>query len=289
MRILLTGSNGMLGSAIYGATLDRGWRCEPLLRNGIDLSSPDNVKAIVSEYDILIHAAANTNVEECEIKPAECYRDNTMLTEILSNAAQCSGVRMVYISSTGVYGNRKDVPYHEFDEVSPTTHHHRAKWLGEQAVLRDHRSLVVRVGWLFGGDPSNKKNFIARRVEEALESKSEIHSNHEQKGCPTFVCDVAERLIYLLENGLSGLFNCVNTGNASRFEYVESILKMVGLNIPVNPVSAKLFARKAQVSNNEMAINLKQEILGLTPMRDWQDALREYIDDRIFPAFHNKL
>jgi dTDP-4-dehydrorhamnose reductase len=287
MRILLTGSSGMLGGAIRSAAINKGWVCEPLIRSAVVFIKPVIVKELIADCDVLIHAAANTNVEECEINPEDCYRDNAMLTEILSNAAHECDIRMVYISSTGVYGNHKDTPYHEYDEVYPTTHHHRAKLFGEVAVLRDCRALVLRVGWLFGGDPANRKNFIARRIEDALGCKTEMLSNNEQKGCPTYANDVAERLLYLLELNQSGLFNCVNSGSSSRFEYVESIIKMAGLNVPVKPVSAGLFLRKAQVSNNEMAINLKQGYLGFPPMRDWREALREYIDDRILPKLYS--
>jgi len=285
MKILLTGATGMLGSAISSSFGAKGWECEPLAHTAVDLSRFDNVKAIVADCDIFIHAAANTNVEECEINPIASYRDNTLLTEILATAAQQCGIRMVYISSTGVYGVHKDTPYHEYDDVHPTTHHHKAKWLGEKTVLRDCRSLVIRTGWLFGGEPGNKKNFVARRVEEALQCNTEMFSNQDQRGCPTFVGDVAERLFYMLQYEFSGLFNCVNSGSASRYEYVESIVKTFGLNTPISPVSCQMFSRKAQVSNNEMAINLKQNLLGMPPMRDWNEALSEYMIEHILPVY----
>ena len=76
-----------------------------------------------------------------------------------------------------------------------------------------------------------------------------------------------------------GIFNCVNSGAASRFDYVQLIMQMAGIPINVLPSQASSFKRKAQVSANESAQNLKLSLSGYTPMRSWQDALAEYINN----------
>ena len=83
---------------------------------------------------------------------------------------------MFIFSSTGIYGHNSEINFFsEFDAVKPPTHHHNSKWLGECAVNQFSKDpLILRAGWLFGGLPKNKKNFVANRIREALNSKKNI-------------------------------------------------------------------------------------------------------------------
>lgn len=275
MRILVTGSHGMLGGALLEAAACRGWGSRTFDRAGMAQSGA--VESALSGVDCLVHAAANTNVEYCEVHPEECYRDNTQLTETLAGAAARARVPMVFVSSTGVYGSHRDTPYDEYDETHPTTHHHRSKLMGEQAVMAVPGNLVVRSGWLFGGDTANPKNFVARRIEEAAKSGGVIRSNDRQRGCPTYCMDLAERILEMIGQRTAGIFNCVNEGHASRLEYVSEIVKLSGLPVSVEPVGADAFQRKAKVSDNEMAVNRKMREAGFAAMRSWQQALADYL------------
>lgn len=281
MRICLTGANGLLGSAIKEACTLRNWTCKIVSRDAVNFRNPQSIEIILEECDVMIHAAANTNVEGCEIDPHSCYRDNTLMTEIIAEAAARRGVQLVYISSTGVYGDAKDQPYHEYDLTRPTTHHHMSKRLGEKATLKFRDSLVIRTGWLFGGSYLNSKNFVARRIEEAALSDGVIYSNSEQRGNPTYIKDLAQYLFRLIEDGQHGIFNCVNKGVASRMEYVAKIVESTGFLVDVRPSTASSFNRLAKVSNNEMAINLKLLQCGYEELPDWKESLTRYISEEL--------
>ncbi len=279
MKILLTGASGLLGSAIERVANFHGWQCNALSRDPLELAAlPDRL----SGFDVLIHAAANTNVEQCEADPDRCYQDNWMLTELLAQKASQAGVRMVFISSTGIYGTAKTTPYKEYDPVAPTTHHHASKYLAEQSVMwQDRKNLVVRTGWLFGGEYANPKNFVARRLDEARNAQAAseclIRSNSEQRGVPCYNLDIAERILLLVEKNNYGVFNCVNNGHASRCEYVKKIIELADIPVRVEPSDAASFKRRARVSNNEMAENWKMAALGLPAMPAWEESLARYI------------
>ncbi len=284
MRILLTGASGLLGTAIVKAAHERGLTCDAMPRPSPALQgvTPASLAQAMQGYDLLIHAAANTNVEQCEIAPDDCYRDNFLLTELFAQAALLAGVKLVFISSTGIYGDAQDTPYREYDIVNPGTHHHRSKRMAEQTVLNlNADSLVLRTGWLFGGPAANPKNFVARRIDEgraAMQGKGYIESNSEQHGVPCFNQDVADRILDLAGAGWSGVFNCVNNGSASRYEYVKAVIELAGLPLEVRPSNAAAFKRKAKVSNNEMAVNWKMESLGWVAMPEWRASLEHYIN-----------
>lgn len=283
MKLLISGASGLLGSALSKQAKDCGYTCIPLNRASVPLSLETSATTMVDSYfdgvDHFIHAAANTNVELCEENPALCYKDNVLFTELLAGAARRRGVGMTFISSTGVYGSHQIKPWAEYDEAHPCTHHHRSKLLGEQRVMAANRSnLVVRTGWLFGGNIYATKNFVAKRINEARESKDAIiFSNHQQYGCPTNVDDLAAQVMLLIKLRAAGVFNVVNAGFASRFEYVKEIVRCAGLAVEVRPVAAGDFKRIAPVSDNEMAVNWRADSLGLPLMRSWQDALADYL------------
>lgn len=278
MKIYLTGSTGLLGQAILEFCELNGILCDQLDRRHIRAKNLPRLCELIESYDVIIHAAANTNVEECEVNPFDCYRDNTLLTEILFSASNKCGLKMVFISSTGVYGNYQDIPYHEYNCVKPTTTHHHSKVLSENIVLRAPSSLVVRTGWIFGGAVENRKNFVARRVEEAKASDGFIYSNADQFGSPTYARDLAEHILKLVCSEQVGVFNCVNEGHASRFEFVSEIIANLGIAVNVLPVDSASFNRCAKVSNNEMAINLKMQQCGFNDMPVWKDSLKLYMN-----------
>lgn len=279
MKLLISGVSGLLGGVLSRQATAQGQECVILDRAQVRRDSVASLRAFFDGVDHFIHAAANTDVERCEANPQECYRDNLLLTAMLADAARYRGVPMTFISSTGVYGSFKKDPYLEYDETHPETHHHKSKLLAEKQVLAANwGNLVVRTGWLFGGDAAAAKNFVAKRILEARAATTGfVSSNQEQRGCPTYVLDLAERLFTLIGKNAQGVFNCVNSGSASRFEYVQTIVSEAGLDIEVRPVAAQGFNRIAPVSNNEMAINWRANEMGLAPMRPWQSALQDYL------------
>lgn len=282
MRIALTGASGILGEALSARAAAVGHEIIPVPREQL-LSGRGCLREIAANSDAVIHAAANTNVEGCELDPAACYRDNLLISEQVADACHQAERKLVFISSTGVYGARQVQPYAEYDIVEPPTHHHRAKYLAEQAVLAfSRRNLVLRTGWLFGGSSLKPKNFVARRLEEAAAAlqagRSELAANPLQRGNPSFTDDVADRLFHALDRDESGVFNTVNVGHASRLDYVQAILDAAGLPLRAVPaIGDSKFKRVARVSPNESALNWRFDALGYAPMPDWNTSLSRYV------------
>ncbi len=280
MKILITGSSGLLGSTLYDYFTNQGEIVERFNRATFSWENhSDNIEKLVN-FDCIVHTAAKTNVEACELDPASCYKDNALFTERLAFAASHTNCKFVYISSTGIYGSGKmKDPYTEADVVNPTTHHHRSKQIAELAVNHYLKNaLILRTGWIFGGKPDNPKNFVARRIEEALASKTkQIFSNIQQIGVPTCATDFAVKLHEMLGKNEAGTFNVINQGCASRYDYVMEIIKIAGLNVKVLPMPSTLFNRVAQVSQNEFAISIKLQQLGYENLPDWQTSLEKYI------------
>ena len=269
----------MLGSSVvesFGNKYDvRGYE-----KKSFNVTDRKCVNEIINgeDPDVIIHTAANTDAEFCERNPEEAYLVNTTGTDNIVNCLleKNNNALMVYISSTGVYGESKNDPYTEYDLVNPTTIHHKSKYSGEQAVFRLNKYLVIRTGWLFGGSINHKKNFVYNRYLEAV-NNDHIYSDFQQKGNPTSINDLCVQIEYLLRKKLYGLFNTVGNGVATRYDYVKEIISCFGLSCIVKKASHDDFQRIAPVSLNESAINHKLKLFEIDLMRPWKKSLLEYI------------
>lgn len=279
-KVLITGSGGLLGSAF--AAVDA-WDEKILCpSSALDITDFEAVKNMLALHnpDIIIHCAAHTDVEKGEIDVDKTRLINVTGTENLVNAALSLPKEPIFcfISSTGVYGQYKSEPYTELDDTVPTTAHHKSKLEAERIVegcIKKH--LVIRTGWLFGGSVEQPKNFVYKRYLEA--SKTDIlRANDMQIGNPTFADDVAKQVVYLLQKECFGLYNCVNVGTASRYEYVKKIVELFGVECVVEAAGEGEFKRVAPVSRNESAVNYKLELAGLNIMPRWEESLALYIE-----------
>ena len=278
-KVLVTGAKGMLGSCIVKHLTSYNVIG---LQSSLDIQNYKKVLEIlkVESPDIIIHTAAFTNVEECEQEKDKAYKINTLGTQNLVNYCINKDILFIYISSTGVYGTQKQSNYTEFDIPQPTTVHHKSKYEGEK-VVQNHlqKFLILRTGWLYGGEKEHQKNFVYKRYLEA-KNKSIIYSDNSQIGNPTYIKEFVQQIKILIEENQYGIFNCVNSAeNISRFDYVSKIIEFFDSNSDVKVAPPKMFNRIAPVSWNESALNYKLNLLGLNTMSKWDLALKNYISE----------
>lgn len=278
IKVLVTGSSGMLGSE-FMSVMQESYLISTLPA-GTDIADNPAVAKALSDAkpNIVIHTAAYTDVDGCEQDPNKCHRINVLGSENIANYCSSNNVKMVYISSTGIYGDSKEVNYSEDDDPVPSTVHHASKLKAEDIIndlLTDY--LILRVGWLYGGSISQKNNFVYRRFLEA-KNKNVIYSSSSQIGNPTYCNDVVKQACLLINNNQTGVFNCVNGAvGVTRYDYVKEIIDQFGLDCRVELAPSDMFKRVAPVSSNESAVNKKLDFIGLDIMPLWKVALGRYI------------
>jgi len=279
MKVFLTGESGILGSDLKSELLAAGHEVKGYNSTNIELGNLRDIQHKVRDFgaNLVIHCAAMTNVDLCEEDKNSAILTNVIGSQNMAQAARQAGAKIVYISSCGVYGDTKYSPYNELDQTNPLTYHHFTKLEGEKRVKEQHNDfLIIRPGWLFGGTPAHKKNFVEARRREAA-SASILKSAADKSGSPTYTLHLARQIIHLLNNDAVGTFNAVNEGCASRFEYVAEIVRLFKLAVPVEPVNSNAFPRKANMPDNECLENLNLTLTGNLIMPDWKSALRDYI------------
>lgn len=282
MRVLITGSKGMLGTDISAVFKREGIEVVEYDRARMDIVDREITNRVIAAEEpySVIHCAAFTDVDACQLNPERAYSVNTIGTINVAIACAEIGAVMVYISSCGIFDGQKAAPYNEFDTPHPLTHYHNSKYQGELYV-RDlcSKYFVVRPGWLFGGHSTHRKNFIAARAREAA-TKKIIESASDKFGSPTYTCDLANVLIELIQTNAYGVYHISNVGMVSRYQYVAEIIRQLGLPNEVRPVDSSRFPRPAPVPTYEALDNMALRIRGFAPMRSWQEALTEYIHTR---------
>ena len=289
MRVLVTGANGMLGTALHKELENNKFTiCATDLNfneaiKDLDIRDLKEVLKTLENFkpDIVFHLAAETDVDKCEIEPEHAYLTNTLGTENVALACQKVNAVMVYISTAGVFDGNKIEPYTEFDTPNPINIYGKSKWEGEKIVSSLlSRYFIFRAGWMIGGGKKDKK-FVGKIVN-LLKEKDEIPVVNDKIGTPTFTEDMAKGMLNLIETERYGLYHMTNKGTCSRYDIACEIVKIMGKkDVKIKPINSAAFPLPAPRSRSEAMVNLKLNLLGMNTMRTWQEALKEYLKGMI--------
>lgn len=290
-RIYIAGCGGMLGEAFY-----KQFRNEYIIKctdkdvnedwlTYLDFRDYQDYRKDVTEFkpDYLFHLGAYTDLEFCENNVDETYNTNTLSVENAVYIANELNIPILYISTAGIFDGNKEF-YDDWDTPNPLGVYARSKYLGERFVVENvTRHLVCRAGWMMGAGPDKDKKFIQKLMKQIKDGKKELFIVDDKDGTPTYTHDFARNVKFLVEKEYWGLYNMVCTGQTSRKEVALYLLELLGLEnqIKITHVNSDFFSEEyfAIRPPNERLINRKLTIRGINIMRDWQIALKEYIND----------
>lgn len=271
MRVLLTGANGQLGSAL----------CEVLGYETIipkdlpdfDLARPTVEEEIIgSAPDLIIHAGAYTDVDGAEQEPDLAMAVNVMGTEQIARAAVRLGARLIYISTDYVFDGKQRIPYREDDSPRPINRYGFSKWKGEQAVLASGaRAVVIRTAWLYG---SIGKNFV-KSIMGAAQSEPILKVVNDQCGCPTYADDLAAAVASLVTKDVEGVIHVTNRGQCTWYEFAQAIVREMGFCCTVVPITTEQAGRLAQRPSYSVLSPDRLASLGLA-LPEWSQALARF-------------
>lgn len=271
MRMVITGSKGQLGSALQGVL-----SCDDLLLLDLpdyDLTDLGLAMQTIGDFrpEVVIHCAAMTNVDGCELDPEAAYRVNVLGTRNVAVAAQQSGAAMVYISTDYVFDGAKGEPYWEYDDPNPLSVYGRTKWIGEELTRSlVSRHYIVRVAWLYA---RGFRNFVETVLRLARE-KGRMTMVTDEVGSPTYAPDVAQAIARLIRVPAYGVYHLPNAGSCSRYEWAREILRLAGWD-SVELLPGENYQRPARVPKRVELRNFCAAELGIV-MRPWQQALKDY-------------
>ena len=225
--------------------------------------------------DVVINAAAFTDVDACETRQELAFRVNAEGPHNLAIMCRDLDIPLMHISTDYVFDGEKAEPYAEEDEPRPLSVYGRSKLQGEREVQKYlDRSWIVRVCGVFG---PYRKNFVSLVVD--LGRKGEpLKIVKDQQLAPTYTFDAAAGIQRILRRGPYGLYHLTNQGFTSRVEFTREILRQAGFaDTQVIPVSGEETKRPASRPRNSRLENgrLKREGIELLPA--WKDAVARYL------------
>jgi len=285
MKVMVIGASGQLGTDMCIAL--RGFELVPFTKRDIEITDMTSVKEACSKHepDVIINTAAYLRVDDCEDDPDKAFLVNALGARNIAVAAHEIGARLVHISTDQVFGGETtpgNVPFTEFDNPSPANVYSKSKLAGELLVQQFClRHFVIRTGALFGAAGSSGKggNFVETIVRLATE-RSQLEVVNDWIMSPAYAKDLAEKIAQLITTNYYGIFHITNKGACSWYEFSTEILKLAGINTPVNPITTEQYPQKARRPHYSVLSNYHLKLLGMDDMRPWQDALRHYMIEK---------
>lgn len=273
LKVLVTGAKGQLGSELV-RMLSPVFEVYGFTRQQLDVTRFSEVRECVRQLrpDVVIHAAAYTQVDLAESHPDAAYAVNAYGTRNLAVAAEEAGAAIVYISTDYVFDGTSRRPYREFDPVGPLNVYGKSKCAGEQIVQTlSRRHYIVRTSWLYGpGGP----NFV-RTMLQLAKTAPELRIVDDQIGSPTYTADLAQFIGELILTGQYGIYHASNQGSCSWHEFAREIFARTELQVTVTPVRTQDFPRPAPRPSYSVLDHMAIRLNGLSALRPWQEALQD--------------
>jgi dTDP-4-dehydrorhamnose reductase len=278
MTFLITGSQGQLGLALQAELTSQGIVYIATDSSQLDITKPSQVNKLVESVkpEVIINAAAWTDVDGAESSEAAAFQVNAIGPQNLAIAANKVGARLLQVSTDYVFSGGGNAPWSESAELNPSSIYGKTKGQGEKFVLSElpRASFVIRTAWLYS---ANKKNFAKTISKLALSSSGEVRVVNDQFGQPTLASDLAKQIVELIQsNAPVGVYHGTNSGKASWFEFAQEIFRLAGADISrIVPALTSEFPRMAKRPAYSVLSHDKWAETEVAEMRDWRIALAE--------------
>lgn len=239
-KIIVTGASGFLGSHIMHL-------CDPAEVIGLyhtnrppkdgytyiqaDLSNDVKIEKILASESprIVIHAAAQSNLDWCEENPEVAWKINAEAPIKFAKACSEMGCRYLFVSSDMVFDGEQGF-YSECDPVNPTSHYGRAKVAAEEGILAANpHAIVSRVALIFGHPIQAGRGYsFLNWVLDKLERNEQVPLFFDQYRTPVEVVELADRLLQLAKSDFKGILHVAGEERVDRYTFGEYICEITG-------------------------------------------------------------
>ena len=301
MKIFVTGVCGQLGHDVVNNAVARGHEAfgsdiQPVysgVADGsavtsapyvqLDITDKDAVSAVIEEIrpDAIIHCAAWTAVDaaEDEENKEKVHKINALGTQYIADAAKAVDAKMLYLSTDYVFDGKGERPWEPDDKCyAPLNVYGQSKLDGELAVSGTlEKYFIARIAWVFG---LNGKNFIKTMINVG-KTHDTVRVVNDQIGTPTYTLDLSRLLVDMIETEKYGYYHATNEGGyISWYDFCVEFYKQYGLTTNVIPVTTEEYGlSKAARPENSRLDKSKLVEAGFTPLPDWKDAVRRYLEE----------
>jgi dTDP-4-dehydrorhamnose reductase len=294
-KILITGSNGLLGSKLVRLLADqeidylatsRGenrFDSFEIPYQSLDITKEPEVFSLTDSYrpDVIINCAAYTNVDGCETNRENCYQLNVEAVRNLARSAEEFGSHLIHLSTDFIY-NGNDGPYRESSKAEPLGYYGETKYLSEQ-LLTDCTCnfTILRTSIVYGYEPHIKRNNIILWLRQSFRDQKSVNIVDDQFRCITWAEDLAELCLAVAESGNTGVYNATGGEYFSMLELAKRMADYYGAPKElIHAIHTSELGQKAlRPPKTEMIIDKAQKELNYTPqsLEDSLDQIEKLI------------
>jgi dTDP-4-dehydrorhamnose reductase len=271
VKILITGSRGQLGQELVETLPERGHEVVALSRSELDVADREAVQRSIETYspELVINAAAYTNVDGCETEMDLAYLVNALGPRNLAQACERRGCQLLHVSTNYVFDGESDRPYEPFDPPNPISAYGRTKLAGEEYVKHLlNRWYIVRSAGVYG----RGHNFVRTMLRVATE-RDVLKVKSDEFISPTYARDLAWGIAEVVESGGYGLYHLTNAGSCSWYEFAREIFRLAGVGVEVAPIPGSEYPLPAARPANGLLSSL-----GSLELHHWKEALADYLE-----------
>lgn len=273
---LVTGAAGQLGHELVDllAVAGDSTSVTGLTRADLDIADAEAVANAVEGHDLVVNAAAWTDVDGAETDEDAARAVNAAGPANLAAACARHGTRLVHVSTDYVFSGDAAAPYPVNAPTAPRSAYGRTKLRGEQAVLSSGaEAYVVRTAWVYG---EHGRNFVSTMLRLAA-GDGPVDVVDDQRGSPTWAADLASGLVALGASAASpGIYHCTNAGDTTWYGLARAVFAGAGVDPErVRPTTTDRFPRPAPRPAYSVLAGDAWSDAGLTPLQPWDAALEQ--------------
>ena len=279
MKVLVTGANGQLGSALR-RVLDREMPGEAIYtgREDLDLTDAAAVEVFMRDREVthVVNCAAYNAVDRAEEEKRECALVNTDAVKNLGAAADLLGAKIIHLSTDYVFDGTNHRPYRESDKVNPISQYGTTKRKGETALLAlAPESIIIRTAWLYS---DTGHNFV-RTMLAMAEKQDRIRVVCDQIGTPTYARDLANAILAVLKSHqwVAGIYHFTNEGAASWYDFAKAIFRIAGKDVNVVPIPTEDYPTPASRPAYSILDRSRIKATYGVEIPHWEEALADCI------------
>lgn len=283
--VIIFGSDGQLGKELE-VTAPEGIKLYLFNKSSVNISDLSKVKKVVSEInpDVIINAAAYTNVDRSELESELAYNVNTVGAENCAIVSKIFNAKLIHISTNYVYDGYSNKPYTTTDSTTPLNIYGFTKLQGEERItsILDDNYIIFRTSWLYS---INGNSFVRKIISKLLSHDKEISVIKDIVSTPTYARYFAIGIWNsVFEEDMTGIYHWSDMGVCSYYDLAVAIHKNIksisaflnDVDIYIKPVSSE--------SHSTLALRPRYSVLECSPTYDiigtakyWDDALRSML------------
>ena len=283
MNILVTGSNGQLGSDIKDLSKDyKSFNFIFTDYQELDITSKLDVEAFfaVNEVDYIINCAAYTAVDLAEKEEVKAFKLNAYAVKFLVEVAQEYQSKFISISTDYVFDGTATEPYRTDAQTKPQSTYGRSKELGEKFALEYGKSLIIRTSWLYS---THGNNFVKTMLRLGKE-RDELGIVSDQIGSPTYAKDLAKAILDIIEYSeknkfIPGIYHYANKGEISWFDFTKKIFEIKQIDCNLNAITTADYPTPAKRPAYSVFDTSKIVETYNVKIPNWEDSLKECLNN----------